>query len=156
MNGEQPDDESEGDPSLSEVVGAARLMEQDEAEYHERQGGGDEDARPVPLDLLREVGEPIGAGALGADHEDLNRDVASDPRHRKEDVERQEPLVGVAADDGEEHRRGTLSGVPLSHHLGVAAAHLRPDSPLSSSSGGSKPTSTTSNPLCRSLSAYPV
>ena len=36
------------------------------------------------------------------------------------------------------------------------AAHPRPDSPLSSSSGGSKPTSTTSNPLCRSLSAYPV
>jgi hypothetical protein len=35
-------------------------------------------------------------------------------------------------------------------------AYLRPDSPLSSSSGGSKPTSTTSNPLCRSLSAYPV
>jgi hypothetical protein len=78
-------------------------VEQDESEDHECKRGGDEHAGPVPLDLPREEGDPVGARPLGAHHEDLDRDIAANPHHRKEDVEGEEPLVGVAADYGEWH-----------------------------------------------------
>jgi hypothetical protein len=95
--GEQPDHESERHPPLPEVVSPARLVQEDEAEDHQDQRRGNQDAGPVPLDLPGEVRQPVGAGQPGADDEDLNRRVA-DPHHREEDVEGEQPLVGVAAD----------------------------------------------------------
>ena len=57
------------------------------SEDHERERRRQADARPVPLDLAREIHGPVGAGARSADDEDLDRGVAADPDHGEQDVE---------------------------------------------------------------------